>query len=59
MPILNADRVQNVIVVKRGKGAGCSGIENAPSCKDNCRMPHRSAQQAIAEVITHAKAPEV
>ncbi|QDF97083.1 hypothetical protein CJ010_11370 [Azoarcus sp. DD4] len=59
MPILNADRVQNVVVLKRGKGAGYSGIENALFDKDNCRMPHRSAQQAIAEVITHSKALEV
>ncbi|MFZ5462763.1 MAG: NAD(P)(+) transhydrogenase (Re/Si-specific) subunit beta, partial [Pseudomonadota bacterium] len=29
MPILNADHAQNVIVIKRGKGAGYSGIENA------------------------------
>ncbi|MGG2357486.1 NAD(P)(+) transhydrogenase (Re/Si-specific) subunit beta, partial [Salmonella enterica] len=29
MPILNADKAQNVIVIKRGKGAGYSGIENA------------------------------
>lgn len=44
---------------QRGKGAGYSGIENALFDKDNCRMPHRSAQQAIAEVITHSKALEV
>ena len=29
MPILNADMAHNVIVVKRGKGSGYSGIENA------------------------------
>ncbi|MBV8497276.1 MAG: NAD(P)(+) transhydrogenase (Re/Si-specific) subunit beta, partial [Gammaproteobacteria bacterium] len=29
MPILNADKAKNVIVIKRGKGAGFSGIENA------------------------------
>ncbi|ANQ84170.1 NAD(P)(+) transhydrogenase (Re/Si-specific) subunit beta [Azoarcus olearius] len=58
MPILNADMAQNVIVVKRGKGAGYSGIENALFYKDNCRMLYGSAQQAIAEVITHVKALE-
>src|SRR5690606_31841703 len=29
MPILNADKARNCIVVKRGQGAGFSGIENA------------------------------
>ncbi len=58
MPILNADMAHNVIVVKRGKGAGYSGIENALFYKDNCRMLYGSAQQAIGEVITHVKALE-
>jgi len=38
MPILNADKSKNVIVVKRGKGAGFSGIENALFYLDNTRM---------------------
>ena len=58
MPILNVDMAHNVIVVKRGKGAGYSGIENALFYKDNCRMLYGSAQQAIGEVITHVKALE-
>jgi NAD(P) transhydrogenase subunit beta len=59
MPILNADMAQNVIVVKRGKGAGYSGIENALFYKDNCRMLYGSAQQVVGEVIQHVKALEV
>ena len=58
MPILNVDMAQNVIVVKRGKGAGYSGIENALFYKDNCRMLYGSAQEAIGEVIQHVKAME-
>ena len=58
MPILNADMAQNVIVVKRGKGSGYSGIENALFYKDNCRMFYGSAQQAIGEVIQHVKSME-
>jgi NAD(P) transhydrogenase subunit beta len=58
MPILNVDMAQNVIVVKRGKGAGYSGIENALFYKDNCRMLYGSAQAAIGQVITHVKALE-
>ena len=35
MPILNADYAKNVIVIKRGQGAGFSGIENALFFLDN------------------------
>lgn len=38
MPILNADRTQNVIVIRRGKGAGHSGIGNALFFEDICRL---------------------
>ena len=58
MPILNVDMAHNVIVVKRGKGAGYSGIENALFYKDNCRMLYGSAQEAIGEVIQHVKSME-
>lgn len=59
MPILNADMAQNVIVVKRGKGAGYSGIENALFYKDNCRMLYGSAQSVIGDVIAQVKTMEV
>ncbi len=58
MPILDADRAQNCIVIKRGKGAGYSGIENALFYSDNCRMLYGSAQQAIADIIHHIKTME-
>lgn len=56
MPILNADKAQNVIVIKRGKGAGYSGIENALFSEENSRMCCGSAQGAVAEMIGHIKA---
>ncbi len=56
MPILNADHAQNVIVIKRGKGAGYSGVENALFYGENTRMLYGSAQQAVADIITHVKA---
>jgi NAD(P) transhydrogenase subunit beta len=55
MPILNADKAMNVIVNKRGKGAGYSGVENALFYGENTRMLYGSAQQAIAEVIANIK----
>lgn len=56
MPILNADKAHNVIVIKRGKGAGYSGIENALFFEDNCRLCCGSAQGAVVEMIGHIKA---
>jgi NAD(P) transhydrogenase subunit beta len=55
MPILNADHAHNVIVIKRGKGAGYSGIDNALFYADNTRMLYGSAQQVVSEVIKHIK----
>ncbi|HTX71394.1 MAG TPA: NAD(P)(+) transhydrogenase (Re/Si-specific) subunit beta [Rectinemataceae bacterium] len=55
MPILNADHAHNVIVNKRGKGTGYSGIENALFYGENTRMLYGSAQTAIAEVIANIK----
>ena len=56
MPILDADKAQNVIVIKRGKGTGYSGVENALFYKDNCRMLYGDAQPMAGEIIQHLKA---
>jgi NAD(P) transhydrogenase subunit beta len=56
MPILNADKAKNVIVIKRGKGTGFSGIENALFYLDNTRMLYGDAQKAGAELIQSVKA---
>ena len=58
MPILNADYAQNVIVIKRGKGTGYSGIENALFYTDNCRMLYGDAQPMAGEIIQNLKALE-
>ena len=55
MPILDADMAQNVIVVKRGKGAGYSGVENALFYTDNCRMLYGDAQPVVGEIIQNLK----
>ncbi len=55
MPILNADQAQNVIVIKRGKGTGYSGVENALFYTDNCRMLYGNAQPMAGEIIQHLK----
>ena len=56
MPILNADKAKNCIVVKRGQGAGFSGIENALFYLDNTRMLYGDGQKAAAELISAVKA---
>ncbi|KAG1658104.1 Primosomal protein N' [Nymphon striatum] len=50
MPILNADYAKNVIVVKRGKGAGFSGIENHLFFADNTRMLYGDGQAVANEL---------
>jgi NAD(P) transhydrogenase subunit beta len=55
MPILNADKAHNVIVVKRGKGAGFSGIENALFFLDNTRMLYGDGQAVAGQLIAEAK----
>jgi NAD(P) transhydrogenase subunit beta len=56
MPILDADKAQNVIVIKRGKGTGYSGVENALFYTDNCRMLYGDAQPMAGEIIQQLKA---
>ena len=56
MPILNADKAKNVIVIKRGKGKGFSGIENRLFYLDNTRMLYGDGQAAVAELIHAIKA---
>ncbi len=55
MPILDADKARNCIVIKRGRGAGYSGIENALFYGDHTTMLYGSAQQAVGDVITQLK----
>jgi NAD(P) transhydrogenase subunit beta len=55
MPILNADKAKNVIVIKRGQGAGFSGIENALFYLDQARMLYGDGQAKAAELVQAVK----
>lgn len=55
MPILNADKAKNAIVIKRGKGAGFSGVENLLFYADNTRMLYGDGQKMAAELLTSVK----
>jgi NAD(P) transhydrogenase subunit beta len=56
MPILNADKAKNVIVIKRGQGQGFSGIDNALFGLDQTRMLYGDAQAAVGQLIQAVKA---
>ena len=55
MPILNADYAKNVVVVKRGKGTGFSGIENHLFFADNTRMLYGDGQDVANDLVTSLK----
>jgi NAD(P) transhydrogenase subunit beta len=56
MPILNADKAKNIIVIKRGQGAGFSGVENHLFYADNTRMLYGDGQKMAGELISAVKA---
>jgi len=55
MPILDAMNSDNVIVIKRGRGAGFSGVENPLFFADNTRMLFGDGQKAANELIQAVK----
>ncbi|MDA3934310.1 MAG: NAD(P)(+) transhydrogenase (Re/Si-specific) subunit beta, partial [Gammaproteobacteria bacterium] len=55
MPILNVDQAKNVIVIKRGRGTGFAGIENALFVADNTKMLFGDAQKMAQELIAGVK----
>jgi NAD(P) transhydrogenase subunit beta len=55
MPILDVANAKNVIVIKRGKGTGFAGIENALFYADNTRMLYGDGQAAAAQLVAALK----
>jgi NAD(P) transhydrogenase subunit beta len=55
MPILNVDMAKNAIVIKRGRGAGFSGIENYLFYADKTRMLYGDGQKMAAELVQGLK----
>ena len=55
MPILDVDKSQTVLVVKRGRGTGFAGIENKLFYADNTRMVYGDAQDVVGKLIAGAK----
>ncbi|MCF3651722.1 NAD(P)(+) transhydrogenase (Re/Si-specific) subunit beta [Synoicihabitans lomoniglobus] len=56
MPIINAHEARTVICLKRGKGAGFSGIENQLFLLPNTRMLYGDAKGSLQAVASEFKA---
>ena len=55
MPILDAFKSDNVIVIKRGRGTGFSGVENPLFFADNTKMLFGDGQKAASQLIQAVK----
>jgi NAD(P) transhydrogenase subunit beta len=55
MPILNVDQAKNVIIVKRGKGRGFAGIENALFYAENARLLYGDGAAVAAQLVAELK----
>ncbi|MEQ8350081.1 MAG: NAD(P)(+) transhydrogenase (Re/Si-specific) subunit beta [Leptospiraceae bacterium] len=56
MPILNVDKAQTVVVIKRSMRSGYAGIDNELYGYDNCLMYFGDAKEAISKLIAEIKA---
>ncbi|TMN25379.1 NAD(P)(+) transhydrogenase (Re/Si-specific) subunit beta [Pseudoxanthomonas sp. X-1] len=56
MPILDVVESRNVIVIKRGKGTGFAGIENALFYADNTRMLYGDGAEMASSLVSELKA---
>ena len=52
MPIINAHQAKSVFVLKRGQGAGYSGIINTLFFRENCRMIYGDAKSTISSIVS-------
>jgi len=56
MPILDVVDAKNVVVIKRGKGTGFAGIENALFYADNTRMLYGDGAEMASALVSELKA---
>jgi NAD(P) transhydrogenase subunit beta len=55
MPILNVDHARSVIVLKRGKGAGFAGIENALFFDPKTALLFGDAKASLGRLVAELK----
>jgi NAD(P) transhydrogenase subunit beta len=56
MPILDVANSKNTVVIKRGKGTGFAGIENALFYQDNTRMLYGDGAEMVSALVSELKA---
>jgi len=55
MPILDVDRAQHTIVIKRGMSAGFAGVDNSLFYKDKTMMLFGSAKDMVSKLVAEVK----
>lgn len=55
MPILEVDKAQHTIIIKRGMSAGFSGVENELFYKNKTMMLFGSARDMVAQLVSSVK----
>jgi NAD(P) transhydrogenase subunit beta len=58
MPINNVHEARTVFALKRGRGTGFSGLENALFFRENCRMNYGDAKETITQLVAKFKHPD-
>jgi NAD(P) transhydrogenase subunit beta len=52
MPIINVHQAKTVFALKRGQGAGFSGLVNTLFFRDNCRMIYGDAKSTVSGLVS-------
>ena len=52
MPIINVHQAKTVFALKRGQGAGFSGLVNTLFFLDNCRMIYGDAKSTVSGLVS-------
>lgn len=55
MPIINVHQARTVFALKRGQGAGFSGLVNTLFFRDNCRMIYGDAKETMTSLVGQFK----
>jgi NAD(P) transhydrogenase subunit beta len=55
MPVLNADKAQTCIVLKRGRGRGFAGVENPLFSADNTGLVYGDAKKSLTAIANQIK----
>ena len=52
MPLINVHKARTVFALKRGHGAGFSGLVNTLFFRDNCRMIYGDAKATMTGLVS-------